>query len=532
MKILLIFPPRKDDSYIFPPTSLLYIAQAARAAGHEAEIVDIPYLLEKFPDKYSLLDGSLFDYILHKKFDCLGLGGVVSTYFFYEYFVKKVRAHKNDIPIIAGGSVGLPIKDIWARYAPVDYLVEGDGERVIQQFLNYLEKRDRDSVKKIPGIYCLENGSYKGNPQECVRNIDEIPFLDYDEIDVEYYLDALSRWVEDALPDRNLIKYDKLRILPLLTSRGCPFNCTFCFHFNRLHRAHSVDYVMENIKFLKNKYGINVMYIIDDLFNFDRDRTIELCERIYGEKLGVYFFAGGGKPSLVTAEMLKSMKKAGFIRFSYGIESGSQKILDIMQKKTTVAQNYNALKLAKENNVPYFANMVIGMPGENIQTLKETKKFLIDAGLSTKDFYASWAVAYPGTPLFEWMRKNGMVSDTHRYLFEVGSFGKYVYNFSELPEKELNKRVYLLHHEVDMAYYLKHRKYIRYLKKVFLLIAANIFFMIKVHPEIKNFLKVLRKKMFPLRQKRIVKQSSVEIEKWVQSLKMDAVPAAEERKNR
>ena len=514
MKILLIYPPRRDDTYMFPPTSLLYISQAVRAAGHEAEIIDIPYLLEKSHENLSLLNNSLFDYILGKKCDVLGIGGVVSTYFFYDHFVKKFREMKKDIPIVAGGSIGMPIREVWEDNVPVDYLVDGDGEYVIQRLLDYLENKDYAAIENIPGLYYFKNGRYQGNPPELIDPLDSIPFLNYDETDSEYYISELSNWLEFIIPDRSLIKEKRTRFLPLLTSRGCPFSCTFCFHFNKKYRAHSVDYVIENIKFLKTKYGINALYIIDDLFTFDRKRTIELCESIYKANLGVYFMGSGGKPSFVTAEMLESMKKAGFIRFSYGIESGSQKMLDSMQKRTTVKQNLNALSLTEEKGIPCFANMVFGMPGENYETLKETKSFLIKADLSSKRFYAAWATAYPGTPLFDWMRKEGRVNDTRQYLLGVGSIGKYLYNFSELPMDEFRKKVFELRQEVDMEYYLKRRRYWFYFKKLLVKILVKLFFMLNY--KIRDRIEPIARMLLTKTRGRTVARSCVEVEKWIQ----------------
>jgi len=504
---------------MFPPTSLLYVSQAARIAGHEAEIIDIPYLLEKFPHKFSLLDNSIWDHIIKKECDILGLGGVVSTYFFYDYFVKKFKEIKKDIPIVVGGSVGIPIKDVWEKHAPVNYLVEGDGEIVIQRLLNCLRDKDYTGIEKIPGLYYLKNGQYQGNPPELLDSLDQIPFLDYDEIDSEYYIDELTKWVEDVIPERSLIKEEKLRILPFLTSRGCPFKCTFCFHFSNTCRMHSIDYVIDNIRFLKDKYRINMLYIVDDLFTSDRKRTIELCEAIYNANLGVYFMGSGGKPSLITSEVLKSMKKAGFIRFSYGIESGSQRMLDIMQKRTTVEQNFRALKLTEKEGIPAFANLVFGMPGENYETLKETKDFLIKADLSAKRFYGAYATAYPGAPLFDWMTERGIVKETRQYLFEVGGIGRYIYNLSELPEDAFKKKVFLLIREVDIAYHLRHKEYNSYFKKLmsYILIRIGLIF----YPALKNKqLRILVKKiMSSKKQKRTVKQSNIEVEKWILSLK-------------
>lgn len=528
MKVLLICPPRRIDSYFFPPLSLMYVASAIRAIGHEAQIIDIPYLLEKFPQKFGLMNNSLFDHIAQQEFDLLGLGGLVSSYFFYDDFIKKIRKVKKGIPIVVGGSVGAPIRDVWLKHAPVDFLVEGDGEIAIQKLLNYIE--GKCDIQKVPGLHYIKEGRYASNPPEVFPDLDSIPFLSYDETDYEYYIDELTRWVEDIVPDKSKDNFGKIRLLPLLTSRGCPFGCTFCFHFNRTYRYHSTKYMIEYLKFLKQKYAVNCLYIIDDLFTCNKARTIELCEAIHKADLGLRFVAGGGKPSLITIEMLESMKKAGFIRFSFGIESGSQKMLDVMKKSTTVEQNLNAIRLTRKAGIQSTANIVFGMPGENAQTLEETKKFLIDAGLNSKRFYGAWATAYPGTPLFEFMKENNMVSDTREYLFKVGSVGNYIYNFSELPIGVLQKKITNMHKDIDIAYCYRNRQYLKCIIKsvekilgnVILDIKQMIFFALgekrgaalrKVKARLMDFLGKTGN------QKRSKKISAIEIEKWVESLK-------------
>ena len=521
MKILLINPPRRNDSYMYPPTSLLYISRAVREAGHEAEIIDVPYLIEVFPEKYSLLDNSLFEYILSKDCDVLGLGGLVSTYFFYDSFVPKFRKAKKNIPIVVGGSVGEPIKEVWEEHNPVDYLVESDGEIVIQRLMDCLEESDYAGIEKIPGVHYLKNGRYQRNEPEAIKSIDNsVPLLSYDEIDHEYYIVELGKYVDDVIPDRRLVNADEPRVLPLLTSRGCPYKCTFCFHFNDRMNFHSADYVVDHIKFLKKKYRVNGLYVIDDLFVVDKKRTIRLCERLHQENLGIFLFGSGGKPGLVGDKVLESMQKAGFVRFSYGIESGSQKILDVMVKESTVEQNIEAVELTEKNNVPCFANILFGMPGEDIQTLNETKDFLIKLGLDSSRFYASWAVAYPGTPLFQWMKDNNLVEDTRQYLFQVGSIGKYIYNFTDLPLRTLEQKVFELHREVDMAYHLAHKEYKLYLIKFLEILLGKVLYLVNpvLREKIKTFgrTKVLRKV-----QKRLdKKKSTMEVEQWVSELNL------------
>jgi radical SAM superfamily enzyme YgiQ (UPF0313 family) len=237
MKVLLVNPARYiKDSYILPPIHLLYIAQAIRRSGHQAEIVDLSYLINTRPKKFNLNDNSGIDYVLSKEFDILGIGSVVSSYSYCERLVKKTRIERRGTPIIIGGSLGLPVRELWQQYAPVDYICESDGELVIEEFLKYYPN-DIDSIRKIPGLYYLdENGKYVGNGPQLPICLDYIPFLTYDEVDLEYFMENQRDWVKNALSRENYYFNEKERFLPLIMSRGCIYKCTFCFHFNNLHR--------------------------------------------------------------------------------------------------------------------------------------------------------------------------------------------------------------------------------------------------------------------------------------------------------
>ena len=196
---------------------------------------------------------------------------------------------------------------------------------------------------------------------------------------------------------------------------------------------------------------------------------MDLCDEIVAQKLDIFLFGSGGKPSLITREMLLKMKAAGFIRFSYGIESGSQKILDKMNKKTTVDQNFNALKMADDIGIPAFANMMFGHPGETEETIKETTDFLKRLGYnsntySSGKFFFSWTVAYPGTPLFNLLKEKKVINtvdDVRDYLFKVGSIGKYVYNFTDIPRDKLLKLYTKMQNEIDRSSYISKKQYLK-----------------------------------------------------------------------
>jgi len=467
MKVLLVNPARPmKDAYNMPPIHLLYIAQAIRRTGHDAEIVDIPYLINNCSSRFNLNDDSGIDFVLAKDFDVLGIGSVVSAYSYCERLVKKLKKHKRNIPIIIGGSLGLPIKDLWEKYAPVDYICEADGELVIEKFMNYYP-HDLNSLKKIPGLYYLnDKGKYAGNKPELPMNLDYIPFVTYDEIDIEYYMKSLRGMIMGMLSRDYYYFRAEERFLPIIFSRGCVYDCTFCFHFNRLHRKHSANYIADYIEFLIAKYKVTAFMIIDDLAIIDKNWLIGILNEISRREIRVSFFSGGGKSNIVDKEILLKMKEVGYKRLSFGIESGSDTMLKIMNKSATVADNFRAISLIKEVGIPSATNIVFGMPGENHKTMQETANFLINLDLNTKQYYASLAVPYPGSPLFQYALDKCIIQDTREYLLNIGGYGDYKYNLTDMLKDKFLAKVLDVRYKVDIAYYSKRKKILKVIRLI------------------------------------------------------------------
>lgn len=501
MKVLLVNPARYlRDSYIFPPIHLLYIAQAIRRAGHEAEIIDIPYLINKHPQKFSHKDDSGIDHVLSFDFDVLGIGSVVSSYSYCERLVKSVRKIRGKVPIIIGGSVGLPLKTVWEQNSPVDFICESDGELVIEQFLRCYP-HDRDGLRKIPGLYWLDdNGKYAGNTPELPMNLDYISPLTYDEVDLEYFTANMRAWIKNVLTPRYYHFREDERFLPLSLSRGCVYKCTFCFHFNSLHRKHSAKYIADYLEFMISKYNVRAYQVIDDLILINKQWLHEVCDEIIKRKLDVSFFSSGGKPNVVDRDILIKMKTAGFKRISYGVESGSQTILDIMKKQTTVADNYTAIALMKEVGIPFHVNIVFGMPGETLATMYETRDFLISLDLNTSNYYAALATPYPGSPMFQPLMDKGIIKDTREYLFNLGGYADYKLNLTSMPRQFFLNTINDIAFQVDFAYYNKRREYfkilfillMKYALPIYNLLPSEIRMKMGLQARLQNVMKILR----------------------------------------
>ena len=443
--------------------------------------------------------------MLSKDFDIIGIGSVVSSYSYCERLVKKIREKRKGVPIMVGGSVGLPIKELWEKYAPVDYICESDGELVIEQFIKCYAG-DREGLKHIPGLYYLnEDGKYVGTKPELPMNLDYISFLTYDEIDLEYYIENQRRWIKNVLCSDNYHFSENERFLPLIMSRGCVYKCTFCFHFNHLHRKHSPQYIADCIEFMMKKYGATAFQILDDLILIDKQWLHDVCDEIIRRGIKTSFFSSGGKPRVVDREILMKMKDAGFKRISYGIESGSQTILDVMKKQTTVQDNFNAVSLMRKADIPCSINIVFGMPGETEKTMNETKDFLISLDLTSRNYYAALATPYPGSPLFQEVVDKGIIKDTKEYLSKLGGYADYKYNLTDMPRQKFLNKVLDVAYRVDLAYYKKRKQYgsilaikaEKYMKMVYYtLIPADIRAKIGVKARLNN----LYKRLFGIKQ--------------------------------
>jgi len=465
VKVLLINPTRTGfDTYVNPPLHLIYIAQAIEESGHNSQIIDVHYdlmkTLKNIAEKQEF-EISKIKAIIEMDFDILGIGSIVSAFDFTKKLVNALHRKRPNIPVIIGGGMSMALKDLWLSKTQVNYLVESDGEVVIQKFLSAYP--NEESLSKIPGLYVRKNDKFITNKSELPKNLDYISPPNWELLaNRENYMSILKNWLNVILP-KEMQLHDNEHILPIVMTRGCPYKCTFCYHVNNLHRCHSVGYIVEYLKKLKNKYGVSHIFTWDDLIMVDRKWLSDLCDELIKQDVGTKIYTSGGKPNLVTRDLLKKMKSAGFVRISYGIESGSQHILNVMNKRTTVKQNYDAVKMSMEEGIFTHLNMILGMPGESLTTLKETINFLTSLAkeglISSRNISFAYATGYPGTKLFQHMLDNNIVNDPEEYLKNQTGVVEYKYNLCGINIIFLNASKYVAFAKVDFNYYAHFNNY-------------------------------------------------------------------------
>ena len=262
-------------------------------------------------------------------------------------------------------------------------------------------------------------------------------------------IDSLSLPARDIVPLQEYHrKVGEEHATSLITARGCPFNCSFCsskLMFDRV-RYRNVDAVIEELKLLKDDYGYTSFVFYDDTFVLKRSRLYPMLEKI--KQLNISFRCNG-RAGYNTYEDFVHLKEAGCHTVSFGVESGSQKILDLINKKCKVEDNYIAIAEAKRAGLVAKAFLIVGLPGETKETVEETKKFIDNAD---PDCYTLFTfVPYPGTPIWNEQDKYGVEiieSDWDKFYVIAGQGigGVVLQTDTYSPEKLVEMRSDLLAH--------------------------------------------------------------------------------------
>jgi len=291
----------------------------------------------------------------------------------------------------------------YAKEGAVDFIVKGEGEIIFENLLNALENSQND-FSGIKGLVWKKNGEVIDNPnQELIADLDSQPYPARHLFDLKYYHPSAQ------LRGR--------RTFHIITSRGCPFNCGFCSchkTFGRSYRFMSTKRVIEEIKFMIDRYQIDGLHFYDDTLTVNKQRIFELCDALIKEKINLPW-ACFTRVDCVSAELLKKMSEAGCYQIFYGVESSEQRLLDLMSKGITLEKIRNAFRWTREAGIEALASFIIGLPTETEEEAKNTAKFAkeIDAA------YAHWEIftPHPGTNLFDIALEHGklLTEDLNKY---------------------------------------------------------------------------------------------------------------------
>jgi anaerobic magnesium-protoporphyrin IX monomethyl ester cyclase len=304
--------------------------------------------------------------------------------------LKFIKENYPKIYTVAGGPhITLYPKETMS-FSFVDFAVIGEGEIPFSKLVQSIAG-EGESLSNINGIAYRENGNLfvntNHNNLEC---LDDIPIINRKLIPYKKYFSVFSR---------NSV------MTAMITSRGCPFNCVYCSNFNHKPRAHSAEYVIKEIKSCID-LGINEIFVIDDTFSYDMERAKNICRGIINENIKLKWYVNT-RINTVDEELLRLLKEAGCRRVNYGIESGSQKIINNIKKGIKLEKAKHIIKKTKAVGLDVYCFFMIGLPGETMSDIKQTFEFVKE----TKPDFAQFSVTTiePGTELYQMALNSGII---------------------------------------------------------------------------------------------------------------------------
>jgi len=367
-----------------PPLGLTNLAAICLENGFNAEILDAEALKLGYEE-------TLHE-ILKWKPDILGITSTTVAISNAAEIATMLKKSFPKITTIIGGSHITAEPEVTMKTFPAfDVGVIGEGDITITELLESLI--NRTELNKVKGIVYRKNGSLSRTPSRSfINDLDSLP-------KPAYHL--LPNLVKHYSPPPHAIK--RYPGTSMITSRGCPSKCNFCANFfGTKFRHYSAEYIIEVVLRLKNDFGINEINFVDDTFVVNKKRVKQICDLLINRNIDLSWSCEA-KVNFVNPEMLKLMKKAGCWQIAYGIETGSQDILDSIDKGTTLKQAEDAMKWSKQAGIETRGFFMIGSPGETKGTITETINFIKKVELD--DFHVTFFTPYPGTYIYKNLSK-------------------------------------------------------------------------------------------------------------------------------
>jgi len=467
MKLMLINPPRfhgipvvreircagTSPVSIYPPIDLAYIASYLRDKV-DIKLLDANALDLKWIDIEKIIEEFSPDIVLFKSSpSTMSFDAQTAT-------VAK-RVNKKIITILDDAHIApiLPERTL-ETFMDIDILIRGESEKTLEKLLNVLE--NNGDLEWVTGIsYRKDKEIISTPPTEPFKNLDDLPFPAYDLLSIKKY---------------NSITFaKKFPFMTLISSRGCPYKCDFCIvggstvwrGSGKGWYSRSSENILDEIELLVNKYGIKEIYIFDETFTVNKKRVIEVCNGIIERKIKVSWSCNSRVDTL-DEEMLKVMKKSGCWNILFGVESGNQKLLDIVNKGIKIDDIRKTFELTKKSGIHASGSFMIGLPGETWETVENTLQFALELEPEFCQFVLT--TPYPGTKLYDFFKENG-------YLIRDYNFGGYdayglaeeaVIRTDEMSNVDLMKALRYVHKKFYMRpkYILKRLTRIRSWKEI------------------------------------------------------------------
>lgn len=396
---------------MYPPLGLAYLATPLLKRGYEVKIVD---MVAEAPTKqweydkrfmmYGMDDSDLHQLVAEFQPNLVGISCIIPQNPRMEDICKMLRRDFPNVPIALGGAHPSVMPEYCLEKTGADYVLKGDSEHTFTALVDCLAEGRLADINSIGGLAMRENGQIRNNPKtKLPGGLDDIGF---------------PAW--ELLPNES---YQKHGIsMPIITSRGCPYDCTFCcanLIRNRKWMHRSPQNVVDEIQTLVEKFGYKNITIFDDAFNIQAKRSIEICQEIVRRKLDIHIIIPSSLIiSILTKEVIHWLAKAGCVALALPFEHIDEKIRNtVIKKRLSSAHFENVLRWCREENILTVVNFVIGMPGESEETLKSVVRYVKDSAWKMDALSIYIATPFPGTDFHDDLVEKGYLKNADKNRF-------------------------------------------------------------------------------------------------------------------
>ena len=450
-KIFLIQPPltadelyargSKTSASLIPPLGIAYIASYLHKYGHECRILDgvaEPFPLEKICE-------------IASDYDIVGIT-VVSTYAVRAIeLIQALKKHRSSKLVVVGGPHVTVMPESLLKQG-ADYAVIGEGEITMYELVERLSAGGRD-LKEVPGLVFSENGQFVYTPPRIhIDPLDQVPLPARHLLPMHLYKNSVARSTRQ--PSHSM-----------LASRGCPGVCTFCSKktFGTRTRYFSVDRIVEEFFLLRDKYGAKDVAVWDDNFVTNHEIVFAVCEQLKKRNFNIPWSVES-RIDVVNRKVLYALKEAGCTFIAYGIESGSQRVLDHINKQVTKEEIVEAIHMTKEVGIQIRGYFMLGLSTETKEEMEDTIRFAMELDTELASF--TIFVPLPGTAEYRRALKSGTFIDPKYYLHKVVPEFNFLDYPIYVPEGMTASELLSIHRSAYNRYYFRPRFLLRRLLSI------------------------------------------------------------------
>ena len=451
LKILLLNPPFVDHSQYGKPvllspcpgTGLSYLYSCLKKHDYNCKIYDFLF------DSWEYIESV----IREENADIIGITCLTEGRYNAFKLLSLIRKVKKNTIVIFGGHHSTYMYKQLLNHYDIDYIVLGEGERKLLDLIRAIE--GEIPLESVEGIAYIEDGRIIENSIKenyFIKDLDALPFpFSKDQVEIFKKYPSIQQIRPQQVKNIPPETCENGRIVSIVTSRGCPFNCQFCsstLFWGIKWRFRSPKNIVDEIEFYYKKFGFRYFNFADDAFTIIPERSIEICKEIISRNLKI-FFDCTTRADRISDDLVKWLKKAGCLFTAIGVESGSKKILKTINKNLTPESVIKAFSILKKNKLHAYPLLMVGNPGETDGTINKT--IILMKIIKPTSLAVSKTMVFPGTELYKHAKAQGFIEDNYwltskpppyyTYEHSLKTFFKWVFKIVNYDKNKYQLRI-------------------------------------------------------------------------------------------